>query len=71
MARRKSPAPDEPESVAAPEPLPDDWRARHPRRTYPDETVRQHAARLRALAAEVPAKRERFLAYAEHLERGG
>jgi hypothetical protein len=48
--------------------LPEDWRVRHPRRTYEDETSRQHANRLRALAEGVPAKRERLLLLAEQLE---
>jgi hypothetical protein len=52
--------------------LPEDWRARHPGRTYGDETPSQHANRLRALAEAVPAKRERFLERAEQLlERDG
>jgi hypothetical protein len=48
--------------------LPEDWQTRHPRRTYADETPRQHANRLRALAEGVPAKRARYLELAEQME---
>jgi hypothetical protein len=67
----------EPAAIAAPAPatldvdwgaLPEDWQTRHPRRTYEDETPRQHANRLRALAEGVPAKRERYLELAEQTE---
>ena len=77
MARRKTPPPEpavEPqpaaeETTTSAYELPADWRSRHPKRTYPDETPQQHAKRLRMLAAEVPAKHDRWMAYADQLER--
>lgn len=71
MAEEKTPAAEDgpplPQDLAYE--LPADWAARHPAMTYPDETPAQHAARLRALADGVPAKRERFLALADERER--
>lgn len=70
-ARRKTEPKPAASEALEPEALPADWQTRHPARTYPDETPQLHAARLRALAAGVPAKRERFLALADELERSG